>query len=280
MEHVRWVGERPHLDAPVLVLAFEGWNDAGDAATTAVRWLRDRWADEQLAEIDSEDFYDFTSTRPQVRLEDGVTRTIEWPCIELTWGNACGRDVITLVGHEPQLRWKTFTRVVLDLARELGVEMVLSLGALLAEVPHTRPINVIGTATDPALIDELGLQRSGYEGPTGIVGVLQNAFAIEGVRSVSLWAPVPAYIPGAPSPKAALALVRRAGTVLNVGLVTTDLEIASAAYERQVTEVVVDDDEMTEYVERLERRYEDDSTPALEPNADIVAEVERFLREQ
>jgi len=280
MEHVRWEGERPRLQAPVLILAFEGWNDAGDAATTALRWLRDRWAPEPLATIECEDFYDFTSTRPQVRLIDGVTRTIDWPSVEVTWGRVAGRDVVTLIGNEPQLRWKTFTREVLDLAHDLGVSMVVSLGALLAEVPHTRPINVIGTATDPALIDELGLQRSGYEGPTGIVGVLQNAFAQRDVRSVSLWAPVPAYVPGAPSPKAALALVRRIGAVLDVGVVTTDLEIASASYERQVTEVVDDDEEMTEYVERLERRYEDDRAPTLRPDADIVAEVERFLREQ
>lgn len=281
MEHVRWAGERPHLHEPVLILAFEGWNDAGDAATTAVRWLRDRWASEPLAEIDGEEFYDFTSTRPQVRLIDGVTRTIEWPSIELTWGNDCGRDVVTLIGNEPQLRWKTFCDVVLGIAESLDVHFVLSLGALLAEVPHTRPINVIGTAADTDLIRELGLQRSAYEGPTGIVGVLQNAFANAGVRSASLWAPVPAYIPGAPSPKAALALVKRAGALLDVGLVTTDLEIASAAYERQVTEVVVDDEEMTEYVERLERRYEDDGPhQPIEVDADIVAEVERFLRDQ
>jgi proteasome assembly chaperone (PAC2) family protein len=283
MEHVRWAGERPHLHDPVLILAFEGWNDAGDAASTALRWLRDRWAEEPLAEIDGEDFYDFTSTRPQVRLVDGVTRTIEWPSIEVTWGNACGRDVVTILGSEPQLRWQTFTRTVVDLAQSLGVTFVVSFGALLAEVPHTRPINVIGTATDQALIRELGLQRSGYEGPTGIVGVLQNAFANAGVRSASLWAPVPAYVPGAPSPKAALALVRRAGALLNVGMVTTDLEIASAAYERQVTEVVVDDEEMTEYVERLEHRYEevdDDDDEPLRSDVDIVAEVERFLRDQ
>ena len=280
MEHVRWEGERPHLTSPILVVAFEGWNDAGDAATTALRWLRDRWASAPLAEIECEDFYDFTSSRPQVRLVDGVTRTIEWPSIELTWGREAGRDIVTLLGSEPQLRWKTFARAVLDIAADLGVEMVVSLGALFAEVPHTRPTNVIGTATDAALIAEHGLQRSGYEGPTGIVGVLQNAFANAGVRSVSLWAPVPAYVPGAPSPKAALALVRRTGAVLDLGLVTTDLEIASAAYERQVTEVVSDDEEMTEYVQRLERRFEDDTEPSLEPDADIVAEVERFLREQ
>ena len=280
MEHVRWIGERPHLHDPVLVLAFEGWNDAGDAASTALRWLRDRWASEPLAEIDGEDFYDFTSTRPHVRLTDGVTRSIDWPCVELTWGNDAGRDIVTMLGSEPQLHWQTFCRVVLDVAESLGVGFVVSLGALLAEVPHTKPINVIGTGTDPALIASLGLRRSGYEGPTGIVGVLHDAFGRVDVKSASLWAPVPAYVPGAPSPKAALALVQRAGSVLDVGLVTTDLEIASAAYERQVSEVVTDDDEMTEYVERLERRYDEDRSGPLEADVDIVAEVERFLREQ
>ena len=235
MEHVRWVGERPHLHDPVLVLAFEGWNDAGDAASTALRWLRDRWASEPLAEIDGEDFYDFTSTRPHVRLADGVTRTIDWPCVDLTWGHDAGRDVVTMLGSEPQLRWQTFCHVVLEIAESLGVGFVVSLGALLAEVPHTKPTNVIGTGTDPALIAGLGLRRSGYEGPTGIVGVLHDAFGRVGVKSASLWAPVPAYVPGAPSPKAALALVQRAGSVLDIGLVTTDLEIASAAYDRQVT---------------------------------------------
>jgi proteasome assembly chaperone (PAC2) family protein len=260
------------------VLAFEGWNDAGDAASTALRWLRDRWAPEPLAEIDGEDFYDFTETRPHVRLADGVTRTIDVPNVELTWGSDAGRDVIALVGHEPQLRWKTFTRQVLDVADALGVSFVLSLGALLTDVPHTVDTRVIGTATDPALIERLGLQRSGYEGPTGIVGVLGDALGRVGLPSASLWAPVPSYVPGAPSPKAALALVRRAAELLDIGVVTTDLEIASAAYERQVSEVVADDDEMMEYVERLEHRYATERD--VPSSADLVAEVERFLRDQ
>jgi proteasome assembly chaperone (PAC2) family protein len=160
---------------------------------------------------------------------------------------------------------------------------VLTLGALLAEVPHTKPTNVIGTATDPELIAQLGLRRSGYEGPTGIVGVLQNACHAEGLDSASLWAPVPAYVPGAPSPKAALALVRRTAEMLQVRCDATDLEIASAAYERQVSAVVRDDDDMTEYVEDLEQRWDEepDAEPGIVPSADdLVAEVEQFLREQ
>lgn len=278
MEHVRWAGDPPELSDPALVVAFEGWNDAGDSASTALRWLRDRWASEPLAEIDGEDFYDFTSTRPQVRLIDGVERTIDWPTVELTWGREAGRDVITMIGSEPQLRWQTFAREVVSIAHELGVGLAVSLGALLTDVPHTKPINVIGTASDPDLIRRLGLQRSGYEGPTGMIGVLHDAFGRAGIDSASLWAPVPAYVPGAPSPKAALALVRRTSTLLNVGLVTTDLEIASAAYERQVSEVVAGDDEMTEYVERLERHY--DTERDVPSGDELVEEVERFLREQ
>jgi len=278
MDHVRWTGEVPQLDEPVLVLAFEGWSDAGDAASTALRWLRDRCASEPLAEIDGEDFYDFTETRPQVHLEDGVTRTIEWPTVELTWGDDCGRDIITLVGHEPQLKWPTFAREVLGIADRLGVGFVLSFGALFTDVPHTVDTNIIGTSTDQALIERLGLQRSMYEGPTGIVGVLHDAFGRAGLQSASLWAPVPAYVPGAPSPKGALALIRRAAAILDVGLVTTDLEIASAAYERQVSQVVEQDEEMTEYVEQLERRYAEERVVPDPEN--LVAEVERFLREQ
>ena len=277
MEHVRWVGDRPELHDPILLVAFEGWSDAGDAASTALTWLRDRWAPEPLAEIDGEDFYDFSETRPQVRL-DGDVRTIDWPYVELTWGRDAGRDIVALSGSEPHNRWKTFSRQVLGIADELGIDMVLSFGALLTDVPHTVDTRVIGTSTDPGLLEAHGLQRSGYEGPTGIVGVLHDAFGAVGTRTASLWAPVPSYVPGAPSPKAALALVRRAAEILDIGVVTTDLEIASAAYERQVSEVVADDDEMTEYVERLEQRYaEERDVPTA---ADLVAEVERFLREQ
>ena len=277
MEHVRWVGARPELHDPILLVAFEGWSDAGDAASTALSWLRDRWAPEPLAEIDGEEFYDFSETRPQVRL-DGDVRTIDWPYVELTWGNDAGRDIVALSGSEPHTRWKTFSRQVLGVADALGIDMVLSFGALLTDVPHTVDTRVIGTSTDPGLLEAHGLQRSGYEGPTGIVGVLHDAFGTVGTRTASLWAPVPSYVPGAPSPKAALALVRRAAEILDIGVVTTDLEIASAAYERQVSEVVADDEEMTEYVERLEHRYaEERDVPTA---ADLVAEVERFLRDQ
>jgi len=276
VDHVRWTS-RPSLRRPVLVAAFEGWNDAGDAASTAARWMRDRWAPNAFAEIDAEEFFDFTSTRPTVRLVDGITREIAWPHTELTAGSVAGVDAVVLLGSEPQLRWRTYCEQVIDVARTVEARMVLTLGALLAEVPHSRPTSVIGTALDPQLVERLGLQRSNYEGPTGIVGVLQTALAKAGLPSASLWAAVPAYVPGAPSPKAALALVERTAELLEVPALTTDLEIASASYERQVSEVVAGDEEMREYVERIEERYdtEDDDVPV----DSFVEEVERFLRD-
>jgi len=278
MEFVRWTN-RPALDRPVLVAAFEGWNDAGDAASTAARHLRDHWQAEPFATIDPEEFHDFTTTRPQVHLADGVTREIVWPETTLYVAtHPHAPQAVVLLGNEPQLRWRTFCAQVVDVARELDVSLVLTLGALLADVPHTRPTSVVGTAVDPGLIERLGLRRSNYEGPTGIVGVLQDAVNRAGLPAASLWAAVPAYVPGAPSPKAALALVERASAVLGTPVSTTELEIASASYERQVTEVVAGDEEMTEYVEALERRYNpEDGIPSVDS---LVEEVEKFLRDQ
>jgi proteasome assembly chaperone (PAC2) family protein len=276
MEHVRW-SSRPALRRPILITAFEGWNDAGDAASTAGRWLRERWADRSFAEIDPEEFFDFTATRPQVRLVD-ERRTIEWPVTDLTAGSVGGRDVVILMGDEPQLRWRTYCEQVVQIARELDVEQVITLGALLAEVPHTRPTSVVASTEDAELAARFDASPSKYEGPTGIVGVLHDAFRRTGIPAVSLWAAVSAYVPGAPSPKAALALVERLAGMLDVGIVTTDLEIASASYERQVTDVVSDDEEMTDYLERLETQY--DQEGGVPSPASLVEEVERFLREQ
>jgi proteasome assembly chaperone (PAC2) family protein len=272
MEHLRWTS-RPALRRPVVIAAFEGWNDAGDAATTAARWLRDRWAPRVFAEIDPEEFFDFTTTRPQVVLDDGVRR-IDWPLTDVSAGGEAGRDIVVVLGSEPQLRWRTFSEQVIDVAKAVDAELLITLGALLAEVPHTRPTSVMATGDDP----DMGLTVSQYEGPTGIVGVLHDACNQAGLRSASLWAAVSAYVPGAPSPKAALALVERVGDLLEIPIMATDLEIASASYERQVSEVVTDDEEMTDYVERLEERYDqDDSVPSP---ASLVEEVERFLRDQ
>ena len=249
----------PEVQRPVIVAAFEGWNDAGDAATTAVGHLRDRLRAEAFAKIDPEEFFDFTSTRPIVHIEDGASRSVEWPLTEFcaVSRDRVGTDLITLLGSEPQLRWRTFCDEIISVARQTNARMVITLGALLAEVPHTRPTAVFGTSYDSTVAQELGLQPSTYEGPTGIVGVLHNACVIAGIPSVSLWAAVPSYVPGANSPKAALALVERITDMLGVGVPTIDLEIAAAAYERQVTELVGEDEETVTYVEQLEERFDE-----------------------
>src|SRR5438874_11904463 len=284
MDYVRW-SDRPKLRRPVLVAAFEGWNDAADAATTAVRYLRDRWEARPFAQVDPEDFYDFGATRPQVRLTDGLTREIVWPANELSAASIPGadRDVIVLLGTEPGLHWRTFCTEVVGAAQELGVEMMVTVGALLADVPHTRPVRVTGTAADADLVRRLGLQRSRYEGPTGIVGVLHEAFSKAKVPSASLWAAVPHYVAATPSPKAALALVERTAGLLATQLTTTDLEILAASYERQVTEVVASDEDVSAYVQQLEERGDEDDELAEAdlPSGDaLAAELERFLREQ
>ncbi len=278
MEHVRWAdGERPRLDRPVVIAAFEGWNDAGDAATLAAGWLADRWAPGPLADIDPEEFFDFTATRPRVQRNNDGDRIIEWPANTFTVGTSGGIDTVVLLGTEPQLRWRSFCAQVVGVADAIGARLVLTLGALLAEIPHSRPTPMAGTASDETVIERLALTRSTYEGPTGIVGVLHDACASAGLTSASLWAAVPAYVPGAPSPKAALALVERSAEVLGVPIVATDLEIAAAAYERQVSEVVADDEEMADYVERLEERFDNDEGAT---SASLADEVERFLRER
>ncbi len=288
MAHVvRRGDDRGPLRRPVLVAAFEGWNDAGEAATFAARFLAERWDADVFAEIDPEEFFDFTSTRPQVRLDDGMQREIVWPSTTLSSASPLGseRDVIFVIGSEPQLRWRTFCDEIVRVAREHDVRLVVTLGALLAEVPHSRPVNVVGTTQDEALVDSLGLRQSSYEGPTGIVGVLHDAFRGAGVPSVSLWAAVPTYVPSAPSPKAALALVERLSTLLHVPVATTDLEIASASYERQIDELVAEDDDTAAYVARLEESADeeaeaDDGSPLQDANTgDLIAEVERFLRD-
>jgi proteasome assembly chaperone (PAC2) family protein len=265
MSYLRW-RHRPQLRRPVLVAGFEGWNDAGEAATTALRWLQTTTDAIPFASIDAEDFYDFTVARPIVKLDEGRTRRIEWP--EPTFAAArvggtpgdelSGRDVVFLLGVEPALKWRAFTGAVLEVADALDVDLVLTLGALLADVPHTRPVRVTGTATDPDLIADLGFSRSRYEGPTGILGVLMDACARGGRRSASLWATTPHYLRETPSPKAALALIERLDELLGLRVDTTDLEIASAAYERQVNEMLAGEEDVADYVRRLEEDADDD----------------------
>jgi proteasome assembly chaperone (PAC2) family protein len=278
--------ERPALERPVLVGAFRGWNDGGQAATLATGYLARLWNAQKFAEIDPELFVDFQATRPHVSLDEGSTRRIEWPENAFFRARIPGanRDAVLLIGVEPNYRWRTFTDLVSDLARDLGVELVVTLGALLADVPHSRPSPVTGAATDPHLVDELGLQLSRYEGPTGIVGVLLDACRRSGIPSVSLWAAVPHYVSLAPSPRAARALCDRLSGVLGTEIDVRELAEAEDAYVEQVSEAVAGDAETAAYVEELEQRA--DSLDLLEESGGLpsgealAAEIARFLRER
>src|ERR671918_1178477 len=239
MEELR-VGSRPELRRPVLITAFRGWNDGGQGASLAGGFLARTWKAARFADIDPEEFFDFQATRPHVSLVDGVTRQIDWPDNAFYHAPIPGtdRDALLLLGIEPNIRWRTFTSLVTQLATELGVEMVVTLGSLLADVPHTRPSPVTGSASDQELVEKLGLQPSRYEGPTGIVGVLHDACKQEGLQSASLWAAVPHYVSLAPSPRAALALCTRLADLVGADIETTELEEASERYAEQVSEAV------------------------------------------
>ena len=265
----------------MLLAAFEGWNDATEAASTALRYLSRHLGATRFATIDPEEFYDFTCARPTVRLGEETVRVIEWPTPTFEFAAGAGRDVVLLHSPEPALKWRTFTREVIELCTELGVELVVGLGALLADVPHTRPIRVAGSSADPALAAELGLHRSRYEGPTGIVGILQNACAEAGIASASLWASTPHYLHQTPSPRAALALVERAAALLAERVDPIELQIAAVEYDRQVDDLVASEADVAEYVRRLEEDEAADMAQALDvPPEALAAEVERYLREQ
>ncbi|CAN5479823.1 PAC2 family protein [soil metagenome] len=276
------------LRAPILVAAFRGWNDAGDAASFAASHLGRVWSATDLASIDPEDFYDFQAVRPQVELVDDTTRKISWPANEFMAAKLKGttNDVIVLVGTEPSTKWRTFSNLIVEIAKAHGVRLVITLGALLADVPHSRPVQITGTAVDPELIRRLDLQRSRYEGPTGIVGVMHEAFSKAGIDSASLWAAVPHYLAVTPNPKAALALVERATQLVGAAAEIDDLLRATKVYEERVTEMVAGDDDVQAYVRMLEERTDEqedieEMDPARMPSGeDIAAELERFLRDK
>jgi proteasome assembly chaperone (PAC2) family protein len=266
-----------------MVAAFEGWNDAADAASAAVTWLRRRLRATHIARIDPEEFYDFQATRPEVSLVEGTTRKITWPANDCFAAHVeeVGRDLVLFSGVEPNLKWRTFCSTVIGLARDTGCEMVVTLGALLADVPHTRPTRLTGTAVDPELIERLGLSHSRYEGPTGIVGVLHDACREAGMPSVSLWAPVPHYVASPPNPKATRALLERLGEVLGVPIGLGELTEAAVAWEARVNELVGSDADIAAYVRQLEERDDDQIDEDSLPSGDtLAAELERFLREQ
>jgi len=267
-----------------MVAAFRGWTDAGGAASSAAAYLAGQWNARQFASVEAEEFYDFTSLRPQVRLTDDGTREIVWPENRLLATSVPGsRDIVFLIGVEPHLRWGAFCDCVTTVAQSVGIEELVTLGAMLTDVVHTRAAPVRGWTSDPRLSDRFGLSRPQYEGPTGIAGVLQDAFAKIDVPVASLMAQVPHYVPSTPSPKATLALVERVCELLETRVSTSPLELASASYEREVSEVVAADDDIAGYVRQLEERAEGDNAVSLAdlPSREaLAAELERFLREQ
>jgi proteasome assembly chaperone (PAC2) family protein len=274
--------ERPSLERPVLIAAFRGWNDGGQGASLAGGYMAKAWGAARFADIDPEEFYDFQATRPHVSLVDGTTRQIDWPENSFYHARIPGqsRDAVLLLGIEPNVRWRTFTGLVTGLAEELGVELVVTLGSLLADVPHTRPSPVTGAATDPELIERLRLQASRYEGPTGIVGVLHDACRKAGLPSASLWAAVPHYVSLAPSPRAALALCTRLAELVGADLDTAELEEAAERYSEQVSAAVAADAETAAYVEELEERADTPDETEI-PSGDTLAEqLTRYLRER
>src|SRR5215218_7122506 len=276
------ISSRPSLERPTLIAAFRGWNDGGQGASLAAGYLAKLWGAARFAEIDPENFFDFQATRPHVTLEEGVTRRIDWPATVFYHGRppSLDHDVVLLLGIEPNLRWRTFTDIVVDFARELGTELVVTLGALLADVPHTRPCPVTGTASDEQLVERLGLSASRYEGPTGVVGVLHDACRRVDLPSVSLWAAVPHYVSLTPSPRAALALCERLGDLLGTSIETEELEEASASYVDQVSEAVSSDPDTATYVEELETRADEILEEDVPSGEALAAELTRFLRDR
>jgi proteasome assembly chaperone (PAC2) family protein len=279
---------RPELDRPVLIAGFTGWNDAAEAASMVVSNIGESCGAKRFGGFDAEEFFDYQTTRPQIKLVEGVTRTIEWPENDLsTTGTSVealgGRGAVLLTGPEPNFRWRAFSEAVVELARELDVRLVVTLGALLADVPHSRPVSVAANAQDPSLVENLGLSPSRYEGPTGITGVLHRYCAGKGLPAVSFWASVPHYLPSVPSAPAALALLQNLSRLLGASFNTAHLERTSEDYQRQVSAAVAQDSDLTSYVRMLEERYDTQAAQGirnLPSGEELASELERFLREK
>jgi hypothetical protein len=269
----------PVLTDPVLVAAFEGWNDAGDAATGAIEFLELSWDARPLTELDPDDYYDFQVNRPTVSLVDGVSRRISWPTTRLSICRPAGADfdVVLVRGIEPNMRWRTFCDELLAIIRDLGVQTVVTLGALLSDSPHTRPTPVTGTSYDSDSATRYGLERSRYEGPTGIVGVLQDACVNAGIPAISFWAAVPHYVAQPPNPKATIALLHRVEEVLDIAVPLGELPAQADEWQKLVDEMAEEDEDVQEYIRNLEER--DDAGEMREASGDAIAkEFERYLR--
>ncbi len=267
------------LRSPVLIAAFEGWNDAADAATGAVEHLEQVFGADTVCAVDPDEFYDFQVNRPDVSLVDGTTRRISWPTTRFSVARlpGSGHDLVLLRGLEPNMKWRAFCSELLAVARELGVSQVITLGALLADSPHTRPVPVSGTSSDAGLATRLALEPSRYEGPTGIVGVFQEACERTGLPAVSFWAAVPHYVAHPPCPKATLALLRRVEDLLDVSIPLAELPEQARTWERQVDELAAEDSDVAEYVAALEDREPEEDLPEASGEA-IAKEFERYLR--
>jgi len=280
-----WHAELPQLRSPVLVCAFRGWNDAAGAASTALATVADSFDAEPLADVDPEEYFDFQATRPTIVLTEGQTRRIDWPQNDLIAVRVPGaeRDLVLFDGTEPNLRWRTFSEAIATAADALGVEMVITLGALVAEVSHSLPVPITGLASDQQLVEELDLQRSSYEGPTGIVGVVHDCCRSIGITSASLWAAVPHYVSAVSNPKAALALLRRLEGLTGIAVDAAELEEETASYEEQIGRAVAANPEIAELVERIEAEQAEafgDEVPDVPSGDSIASEFQRFLRQQ
>jgi proteasome assembly chaperone (PAC2) family protein len=278
----------PLLRDPIMIMAFSGWNDAAEAASGAVEHLLSGWRDknddvlpELIAEVESEDFYDFQVNRPVVSIDDSEIRSITWPSTQV-FGMAIpsmNRDLVIVTGVEPSMKWKSFTSDLLDLADDLEVSLIVSLGSLLADTPHTRPISVTGTGAHPSIANRLGVSVSKYEGPTGILGIIQDGCMRRGIDAISLWAAIPHYASNAPSPKATLALINTLEEFLNIKIPLSDLPDRADSWEREVNDLAADDSEIADYVKALEESK--DAAELPEVSGDTIAkEFERYLRRQ
>jgi proteasome assembly chaperone (PAC2) family protein len=284
VDPVQWEREAPDLRSPMLVCAFAGWNDAASAATTALEAVAASLDPEVVARIDPEEFYDFQVNRPTIRLIEGQARQIDWPVTTLLSVPVptAEHDLVLMSGVEPNIRWRTFAETILGAAERLGVEVIVSLGALMADVAHTRPVPITGLASDPSLVEQLEMSRSSYEGPTGIVGVIHDACRRQGIASASLWAAVPHYVAAVPNPKAALALLRRLEGLTGIAVEASELEDASERFTEQVDQAVAANPEIQELVRNLEASQREDYeiTQDMPSGDDIAQEFQRFLRQR
>ncbi|MFZ2260331.1 MAG: PAC2 family protein [Luteococcus japonicus] len=270
-------GSLTNLRNPVVIMAFEGWNDASDAATSAIDHIGLSYDTDVVFEIDGEEYYDFQMNRPRVSITESTERDIEWPAVQIAVAHLPERDVVLVSGPEPNLKWRSFTSALVSAIRTVDPAMVVVLGAMLTDSPHSRPLPVTGTANDVRLATTLGLEPSNYEGPTGIVGILADGLRRAGMPVVSLWAQVPHYVSDSPNPKATLALLVRIEDLLDTPLVLGELPELAQAWERGVDELASEDPDVAEYIRRLEAAQDEEDLPAATGDS-IAAEFQRYLR--